>query len=193
MSEEARGRLPSGGGFVAELSERTMMRGVYALTVVVCALVALLMALPGTLAIEGVRVSGLPALHAVLNGTTAILLVAALAFIRTGRREAHRRAMLTAFALSALFLVSYVVYHSQAPSTPFGGEGWIRPLYFSILISHILLAPTVLPLALFALLRGLRGEFDRHRRVVRWAFPIWLYVAVTGVLVYLMMAPYYGS
>jgi putative membrane protein len=105
----------------------------------------------------------------------------------------HRRAMVGAFSLSCVFLISYVIYHSQAQTSAFGGEGWIRFVYFFILISHILLAPVVLPLALYSVIRALRGEFARHRRVARWTFPVWLYVALSGVTVYLMMSPYYNN
>jgi putative membrane protein len=174
------------------LSEGGLRLLVYGLTVVVCGLVVVLIAFPGLLAVEGVNVSVLPAVHATMNGTTAVLLLVGILLIRAGNRRWHQRVMITAFGLSCAFLLSYVVYHSQAPATSFGGEGWVRPVYFTILISHIALAPVVLPLALFAVLRGLRGEFGRHRKVARWTFPVWIYVAVTGVIVYLMMMPYYA-
>jgi putative membrane protein len=143
--------------------------------------------------IEGLDVSGLPAFHALLNGACAVLLVGGVWAVKEGRIEAHRLAMVGAFALSTVFLLSYVTYHAQVPSTPFGGEGWIRPVYFFILITHIALAPVILPLALYAVLRAFRAEYGRHRKVARWTFPLWLYVAVTGVLVYLFMRPYYGG
>jgi len=175
------------------LSERALATLVYGLSLVVCLLVVALIAFPQLLRVEGLDVSALPAFHATLNGTTALLLASGFVFVRSGRISWHRGVMITAFALSCVFLISYVIYHSQAPAAHFGGEGWIRPVYFSVLISHIVLAPIVLPLALFAVIRGLRGEYVRHRRVARWTFPVWLYVAVTGVVVYLLMAPYYGS
>lgn len=174
-------------------SDRAIAVVVYGLSAVVCLAVFALVLFPEALRIEGLDVSPLPRLHAFLNGTTAVLLGTGYLLIRSGRRDGHRRAMVTAFALSAAFLVSYVIYHSQAPDVRFGGEGWVRPVYFAILISHVTLAPVVLPLALFAVVRGLRGEFARHRAVARWTLPVWLYVAVTGVIVYLMMAPYYGA
>ena len=99
--------------------------------------------------------------------------------------------MLTAFALSALFLISYVIYHSLAEETHFGGEGVIRYIYFFILITHIILAAAIVPLVLITLVRGLSNKFDKHRKIARWTFPLWLYVAVTGVVVYLMLRPYY--
>ena len=175
------------------LGERGLSRLVYGVSALVVLLVGALIAFPQVVAVEGLDVSFLPAVHAVLNGTATLLLVAGWFQIRRGRVEGHRALMLAAFALSALFLVSYVVYHSQAEPTTFGGEGWIRPVYYFTLITHIVLAPVVLPLALFTVLRALRDELARHRRIARWTLPIWLYVTVTGVLVYLMMAPYYGG
>ncbi len=164
---------------------------VYGLSGVVCLLVVVLIASPQVLRIEGLNVSYLPAFHALLNGTSAILLVAGYILVRRRRLRAHQWSMAGAFILSCIFLLSYVVYHSQSAGATFGGEGWIRPVYFFILISHIALAPVVLPLALFAVIRALRGELGKHRRVARWTFPVWLYVTVTGVMVYLFMAPYY--
>ncbi len=183
--------MSSSAGGLNRISERALAWVVYGLSAVVCLLVVLLIAVPGLLRFEGLDVSMLPAFHATLNGTCAILLVAGYLFIRRGEVGRHRASMVGAFALSCIFLISYVVYHSQSTGATFGGEGWIRPVYFFILISHIALAPVVLPLALYAVVRALREEFGKHRRVARWAFPVWLYVAVTGVMVYLLMAPYY--
>jgi len=132
-------------------------------------------------------VSVLPRLNAALNGASAILLVAAYFFIRHRRAKAHRACMLSAFTLSALFLTSYTIYHVVAGSVPFAGPGWIRPIYFAVLISHVTLAALVLPLALTALYRAWRGRFVRHRQVARWTLPIWLYVSVSGVVIYLML------
>jgi uncharacterized membrane protein YozB (DUF420 family) len=134
-----------------------------------------------------VTVADLPALNATLNGICTILLVIGWTLIRRGRREPHRRVMLAAFATSTVFLVSYLVYHANAGSRPFTGTGAIRVAYFVILITHIVLAAAVLPLALVTLAQGLRARFDRHRRIARWTLPIWLYVSVTGVIVYLML------
>lgn len=173
------------------LSERALAALVYTLSVVVCGLVVVLITMPQALRVEGLDVSFLPAFHATLNGFTALLLALGFALVRRGRIRAHRAAMAGAFALSCVFLISYVIYHSQSAGSSFGGEGWVRPLYFFILISHITLAPVVLPLALYTVVRAFRGEYGRHRKVARWTFPVWLYVAVTGVLVYLFMAPYY--
>lgn len=129
----------------------------------------------------------LPALNATLNAIAAGWLVAGYVLIRRGRRQAHKAAMIAAFVTSALFLVSYLVYHAQAGSRPFTGQGWIRPVYFTILISHVILAALVLPLAIVTLVRGVRARYDAHRRIARRTLPIWLYVSVTGVIVYLML------
>jgi putative membrane protein len=173
------------------LSERLLAWIVYGISAVVCVVVILLILSPQTLVVEGLDVTGLPLFHATLNGINAILLSAGYVFIRRRRISAHRTVMALAFTLSCVFLISYVIYHSQAASVSFGGQGWVRPVYFFILITHITLAPIVMPLALYAVARALRGEFTRHKRVVRWTLPVWLYVAVTGVLVYVFMAPYY--
>jgi putative membrane protein len=178
---------------VAGWSERTLSALVWGLTIVVVLLVAVLMRSGPLFQIEGLDVSGLPAFHALLNGTCAVLLVGGVWAVQQGRIDTHRWAMVGAFALSTVFLLSYVTYHVQVPSTPFGGEGWIRPVYFFILITHIALAPVILPLALYTVLRAFRAEYGRHRTIARWTFPVWLYVAVTGVLVYLFMRPYYGG
>lgn len=173
------------------LSEKALAWTVYGVSAAVCLLVVVLIVAPRTLVFEGLDVSALPAFHATLNAASAVLLVSGWGLVRRRRIAAHRLAMSAAFILSSVFLASYVVYHSQAATVPFGGEGWIRPVYFTILISHIVLAPAVLPLALFAIARAFRDEIGKHRRIVRWALPVWLYVAVTGVLVYALMAPYY--
>ena len=131
--------------------------------------------------------SDLPALNASLNATAAILLVVGYSFIRAGDMRRHRAAMLTACAVSTAFLTSYVIYHANIGSKPFQGRGPIRAVYFTILLTHVTLAATVLPLALITVIRGLRGRYDRHMAIARWTFPIWLYVSVTGVIVYLML------
>ena len=174
-------------------SERSLTIGIFGLTLLVGGLVAALAAFPQALRLDGLDVSGLPRLHAVINGTTALLLTTAYAVIRNGYRRTHICIMCVCFILSCLFLISYVTYHSQAPQTHFGGVGWVRPTYFFILITHISLAPILVPFVLFTLSRAVSGEFVKHRRLARWTLPIWMYVAVTGVLVYLMMAPYYPS
>ncbi|HSF07329.1 MAG TPA: DUF420 domain-containing protein [Methylomirabilota bacterium] len=134
-----------------------------------------------------IDVSGLPALNATLNGTSAVLLAVGYLFIRRRRVAAHLTCMLSAFGVSTLFLVSYVVYHYYAGSRPFGGQGWIRPVYFVLLISHIILAAAIVPLALTTIYRALTGQFPHHMRMARWTLPIWLYVSVSGVAIFLML------
>ena len=128
-----------------------------------------------------------PALNATLNGASAILLTTGRVLIARKQVHLHRMCMLSAFATSSVFLVSYLYYHAHVGSVHFPGQGWVRPVYFTILISHAILAVAVVPLVLFSLTYGLKSRFDRHRRVARWTFPLWLYVSVTGVVVYLML------
>ena len=131
--------------------------------------------------------AALPSLNATLNATSALLLAAGWFFIRRRNVTAHKRCMLAAFAVSSLFLVSYVYYHLQVGSVPFTGTGWVRPLYFTILITHVILAAAIVPLAIVTIRRAFHEQFDAHRRIARWTLPIWLYVSVTGVVVYLML------
>jgi uncharacterized membrane protein YozB (DUF420 family) len=126
-------------------------------------------------------------LNATLNGTAALFLLAGYAFIRRRQIGAHRACMLSAFAASALFLVSYVVYHASAGSKPFPGTGPARVAYFVILITHVVLAAAIVPMAIVTLSRALRERFDRHVRIARWTLPVWLYVSVTGVVIYVML------
>src|SRR5687768_15754358 len=132
-------------------------------------------------------VTDLPTLNASLNAICTVLLVVAYMHIRGGRIEQHRKTMLAAFATSVLFLISYVTYHAQVGSKPFPGTGPLRTVYFTILIPHVILAAAVVPLALVTLRRGLRRDDARHRAIARWTLPIWLFVSVTGVIVYLML------
>ena len=129
----------------------------------------------------------LPAVNASLNAVCAALLLVGYTLIRRGRRRQHRAVMLAAFTTSALFLVSYTIYHANAGSRAFPGHGPIRAVYFTILVPHVILAAAILPLAIVTLSRGLGGRVDRHVRIARWTLPIWLYVSVTGVVVYLML------
>jgi uncharacterized membrane protein YozB (DUF420 family) len=133
------------------------------------------------------NVRDLPALNAVLNATSAVLIATGWALIRRGRREAHRRAMLAAVACSAAFLVSYLSYHFQVGSVRFQGQGPIRAVYFTILLTHTVLAAVIVPLVLITLSHALRERFDRHRRIARVTLPLWLYVSVTGVVIYWML------
>ena len=132
-------------------------------------------------------VHDLPAVNATLNGISGILLAIGYILIRTRRIELHRKVMISAFITSSLFLVCYVVYHAQVGSVRFTRQGFVRPLYYTILITHVTLAATVVPLAIITLTRGLKGRFVQHKRIARWTFPIWLYVSVTGVLVYVLL------
>jgi uncharacterized membrane protein YozB (DUF420 family) len=129
----------------------------------------------------------MPALNACLNAASALFLAAGYRFIRRGRRGAHRACMLAAVTTSTLFLISYITYHLQVGSVPFRGTGWMRPLYFGILISHSILAVAILPLVAITLTRALRERFAQHARIARYTLPIWFYVSVTGVVVYLML------
>ena len=129
----------------------------------------------------------LPAVNAALNATSGVLLIVAYLLIRARRIEQHRRVMLAAFATSSLFLICYLVYHAQVGSVPFTRQGFVRPLYFTILLTHVTLAAAVLPLAIVTLSRGLKAQYAQHRRIARWTLPIWLYVSVTGVLVYVLL------
>ena len=133
------------------------------------------------------NLSSLPTLNAILNSISGLLLVTGYLLIRQRRIRAHRACMLGAFTTSTLFLISCVVYHANVGSVAFTGRGTIRAVYFTILISHIVLAASIVPLALVTLVQALRERFDRHARIARWTLPIWLYVSVTGVVVYLML------
>ena len=135
----------------------------------------------------GVSLTDLPALNAALNGISALLLASGYLCIRRQRVTAHKVCMGSAFVTSTLFLIFYLTYHYHVGSVPFGGRGWIRAAYFTILISHTILAATIVPLALVTLSRALRGRFSKHVRIARWTLPLWLYVSVTGVVVYWML------
>jgi putative membrane protein len=136
---------------------------------------------------EPLTIHTLPAINASLNALSGVLLVIGYALMRAKRIDLHRRVMIAAFVTSSLFLICYLIYHAQVGSVPFRREGFVRPLYFTILITHVTLAAAVLPLAIVTLTRGLKGRYPRHRAIARWTFPIWLYVSVTGVLVYVLL------
>jgi uncharacterized membrane protein YozB (DUF420 family) len=133
------------------------------------------------------QITDLPAVNATLNAMAAIFLTAGYVLIRRGRRELHKRCMLAALTTSALFLVCYIIYHVNTGSRPFPGQGVVRAVYFAILITHVILAAAILPLALTTASRGLTAQYDRHVRIARWTLPLWLYVSVTGVVIYLML------
>ncbi|GAB2966206.1 DUF420 domain-containing protein [Hymenobacter coalescens] len=153
--------------------------------------VAVLYYFPQLFRVEGADVSFLPGVNAGLNSLTALCLVLGYYFIRNKDVAKHRAMMGTAFLLGSIFLVSYVVYHSQTETTRFGGEGLIRGIYYFLLLTHIVLAAVTVGLVLFTLYFALTNQFHKHRRIARWTFPIWLYVSVTGVIVYFMISPYY--
>ena len=138
-----------------------------------------------------VSLSFLPPIYATINGFTALLLILALRAIKSGKRLLHERLMKTCIALSLVFLVMYIAYHMTSDSTPYGGEGFIRYVYFFILISHIILSIGIIPMVLFTYVRAFTKQFEDHKKIARYTFPIWLYVAVTGVIVYFMISPYY--
>ena len=135
--------------------------------------------------------SFLPPIYATINGVTAILLITAVIAIKNGKRKLHENLMKTAIACSVAFLGMYVAYHMTADSTKFGGEGLIKYLYFFILFTHIILSIAIIPMVLITYVRALANRFDKHKKLARITFPIWLYVAITGVIVYLMISPYY--
>jgi putative membrane protein len=134
-----------------------------------------------------IAIADLPAVNATLNAIAAVLLTCGYVMIRRGRIETHRRFMLAAFATSALFLLSYVIYHANIGSKPFTGRGAIRTVYFTILITHVVLAAVILPMAIITLTHALRARFEKHVPIARWTLPLWLYVSVTGVIVYWML------
>jgi uncharacterized membrane protein YozB (DUF420 family) len=134
-----------------------------------------------------ISIADLPALNATLNATAAVFLVTGYVLIRRGRRDLHRKCMLAALAASTAFLTSYVIYHANAGARLFRGQGPIRVVYFAILITHVVLAVTVLPLALTTAARGLRAQYPQHVKIAHWTFPIWLYVSVTGVVIYVLL------
>ena len=164
------------------------------LSIAVPLVVTALMLLPDSMRLEfgGADLRSLPFLHAVINGSTAVLLFVGFVMIKNKKIAWHRISMISAFLLSALFLVSYVISKLSNSPGPFQGEGAMKSIYFFILISHIILSVPVLPLALLAIYRGITGEFEKHVKIVKWTFPIWMYVAITGVLVYIFMMPYYA-
>jgi uncharacterized membrane protein YozB (DUF420 family) len=137
------------------------------------------------------QISDLPALNATLNGLAAVFLTTGYVLIRRGRPDLHKRCMLAALTTSALFLTSYVIYHFNTGSRPFPGQGAIRIVYLTILFTHVVLAAAILPLALITAARGLKGKYALHVRIARWTLPVWLYVSVTGVVIYLMLYQMY--
>lgn len=161
------------------------------LIIVISILVPVVVAILFRVKIDGYEFSFLPPVYASINALTGILLVGAFAAIRRNNRRVHERLMKICIGLSAVFLIMYVIYHMTSESTPYGGEGFLRIVYFFILITHIILSIVVIPLVLFTFGRALSGNFERHKKLARYTFPLWLYVAISGVIVYLMISPYY--
>lgn len=162
------------------------------LIIVLSVILPLAVAALFSIKIPGYDFSFLPPIYATLNGITAMLLIMAVIAIKNKKRAVHELLMKICIGCSALFLVMYVAYHITSDSTPYGGEGVMRTIYFFILISHIFLSVTVVPFVLFTFSRALSGNFERHKALAKFTFPIWLYVAVTGVIVYVMIRPYYS-
>lgn len=186
------------------MKEKITDRIIFAISIVVPVLVTILFYTPALQL--NINVSFLPTLHAIFNSTVAILLVIGLYFIKKKNIKAHKIAMLSAFSISAMFLISYVIYHSASDSTVFGDSNHdgnlsdqesaaianIKMLYYIILISHIVLAAIIMPFILITVSRALSARFDKHRKIAKITWPLWFYVAVTGVIVYFMIAPYYA-
>ena len=201
MNEPIPGKSPSS----VPANAKNLTTAIIIVSIAIPAAVAFIILVPQVKIDFGFNTSFLPLFHAILNSSTAILLIASLYFIRHGQIKAHKRANLLAVVLSSIFLISYVIYHSSNPSTRFGdlnhdgllsdeekqSAGVLRYVYYFILSSHIILSGVIVPLVLFTLQRAFQERFDKHRRLAKITWPIWLYVAVTGVVVYLMISPYY--
>ncbi len=174
----------------SKLNDKLVFRIIFAFSAVIFITILVLSMLPKT-DIVPAYASFLPKLNAMLNATCSVLLVASYYNIRKKNVETHKKINITAFVLSALFLVSYVWFHSFGIKTQYPMESAMRPVYLFILITHIILAAVVLPLVLISFYYGITMQVKKHRRLTRWSFPIWLYVTVTGVIVYMMISPYY--
>lgn len=173
------------------MKEKIMVPVISVISVLIPIAVAVLLYMP-KISVGALDLKFLPRLNASINFTVTLLLLGGFYAIRRKYYAVHKTCMLTAFVLSAIFLVSYVLYHASVEETRYGGEGWQRYLYFFFLITHIVLSIFVVPLALFAIYRGINNQNALHKKVVRWAFPIWLYVSITGVIIYWMISPYYN-
>lgn len=191
---------------VLNKNDKKYMPIIGVLSVAIPLAVAFLLFMPQTGSLGDLDVSFLPSLNAILNTTAAILLISGLVAIKNNRPDIHKTLMMSAFVLSSLFLVSYVIYHTQAESTKFGdvnhngiveeaelaAVGMMRIIYLVVLLSHIAFSTVVVPLVLMAIYFAISGQLPRHKKIVKWAYPIWLYVAITGPIVYLMISPYYN-
>ena len=168
-------------------NDKKLKQAIWAVSIVIPVAVAILF----TVKIEGLDLGFLPPIYASLNALTAIGLIVAIVAIKRKNRKLHQRVIQVCLIFSILFLLLYVLYHMTSDTTPYGGEGILKMIYFFLLISHILLSMVVIPIVLFAYLFAWQGDFVRHKKWTKFAFPLWLYVAVTGVLVYVMISPYY--
>ena len=168
-------------------NDKKLKQAIWAVSIVIPIAVAILF----TVKIEGLDLGFLPPIYASLNALTAIGLIVAIIAIKRKNRKLHQRVIQVCLIFSILFLLLYVLYHMTSDTTPYGGEGILKMIYFFLLISHILLSMVVIPIVLFAYLFAWQGDFERHKKWTKFAFPLWLYVAVTGVLVYVMISPYY--
>lgn len=173
------------------LPEKSIRRLIWIVSVAIPLVVIVLLSLPRV--DIGIDTGFIPRLNALINTSVSVLLLVGYFLIRRRQIAAHRKVMLTAFALSVLFLVSYVIYHLTHEEVRFGGTGWVKGLYLFILITHIGLSVFVVPLALFTIYPALLGRYADHKALARWTFPLWLYVSVTGVLVYVFLSPYYPT
>ena len=192
-------------GLTLPKNDKKILRTITVISVIVPVLVAVLLFLPYKISLSKDIVMALPGLNATINSLTSLLLIGALVFVKMGKLELHKKAMLSAVGLGAVFLLSYVLYHSSAPSTKYGdvnGDMVVdiaekaaiastSGFYYFILLTHIVLAAVVLPFVLLAVYSALSGKLVNHKKIVRWAYPIWLYVSLTGVVVYFMISPYY--
>lgn len=177
------------------MNDKSILRGITGVSVFVFLVVLILQSKVISLFPDKTTIPGwvlfLPRLNAMINGTCSVLLLISLYYIKKGDIDTHKRLNVLTFILSSLFLVSYIIFHATGIRTTYGGEGTVRIVYYFILITHIILAAIVLPLVLLSFYSGIRMNVARHRKLVRWSFPVWLYVTITGVIVYLMIAPYY--
>ncbi len=174
------------------LKQPNYMPWVIGISIAINVIVAILFFLPGYRGLEHVDLTILPMFNAVFNSFTFVFLLAAYIAIRQKNIKVHRRFIYAAFTTTTLFLITYVIYHFLTESTRYGGDGLLRYVYYFFLLTHVLLAIVIVPMALISAGSGLANHVDRHRKIARWTMPLWLYVSATGVIVYLMIRPYYG-
>ena len=173
------------------IAKKSYLPLIIVLSIIIPAIVALLYLIPALNILDSETVRYLPAFNASINGLTTFILIGAFVAIKNKKIDLHRSLMFIALILSVLFLISYVTYHASAPPTKYGGEGVLKGIYYFILITHIILAAVIVPLILISLVRALNERFDKHKKIARITLPLWLYVTVTGVLVYILISPYY--